>query len=228
MLETVKLRSVIDIGCRVGKWTLVLQQLAGVSEAPLREIVSVDGDWVPEERRGPSCVVHDLEQPLTFGRGCDFAISMEVPEHLPSRVADRFVASLVSLAPAVFFPAATPFQGGTGYVNMDWQSSWANRFAAHGYFFCDVVRPRVWTEPDVAPWYAQNALLYLTEPSSVPAALDLVHPRHYLHAVEEWSVRRRARIAQWHGATRCSQITSLAERALSRAQRRRNRPSTRP
>ena len=71
------------------------------------------------------------------------------------------VASLTDLAPIVLFSAAIPGQGGEAHINEQWQDYWAERFAKKGYVTVDCIRPRVWTNPQVQYWYAQNMLLYV-------------------------------------------------------------------
>jgi SAM-dependent methyltransferase len=152
--------------------------------------VGVDGDCVPPAARDDGFVAGDLELPLELGRRFDLAISMEVAEHLSPASAERFVADLARLAPAVLFSAAIPYQGGEHHQNERWQSYWAALFARQGLYPHDVVRPAVWTDPEVEPWYAQNTLLYTGDPGP-SVTLDLVHPRHYLSALRARTARRR-------------------------------------
>jgi hypothetical protein len=117
----------------------------------------------------------------------DLAISVEVAEHLPPSHSGRFVKELVALAPVVLFSAAIPLQGGVDHQNERWQSYWQGLFEREGYRALDVIRPRVWDDPEVTPFYAQNALLYAspdtqfrsepTPPTGWP--LDLVNPRFF-------------------------------------------------
>jgi hypothetical protein len=88
----------------------------------------------------------------------------------------------------ILFSAAIPKQGGTDHRNERWQSYWAQLFRPHGFHPHDVVRPKVWTDPRVEPWYAQNALLYRRE-QGPPAVLDVVHPRMWVTALEYRTVR---------------------------------------
>ena len=64
-------------------------------------------------------------------------------------------------------------------------------FSRYGFFPHDVVRPRVWNELDVEPWYAQNALLYLAQPSSTDTPLDVVHPRMWEMNLRNATIRAR-------------------------------------
>lgn len=175
-------RAVVDVGCGTGIW------LAAFAECGAQTVVGVDGAYakdaglrIPEE----SFVARDLRKPLDVGRSFDVAVSLEVAEHLPPECAEGFVSELVSLAPAVLFSAAIPWQGGTSHVNERWQSFWAKLFAGHGYELVDCIRPRVWDNPSVYFWYAQNTFLYIDPtrvalPAEIAASrlpLDVVHPR---------------------------------------------------
>ncbi|MDW8444469.1 MAG: hypothetical protein RML45_09315 [Acetobacteraceae bacterium] len=125
--------------------------------------------------------------PIDLDRRFDLALSLEVAEHLPPERAAGFVADLVRLAPAVLFSAAIPLQGGTNHVNERWQAFWAGLFASHGYRAFDVIRPRVWDDPRVEPWYRQNTVLFLADghpetervakaERDAPRPLSVVHP----------------------------------------------------
>lgn len=206
ILDVLEPTSIVDVGCGLGPWLGVAIELG------IEDVVGVDGDWVcadalsfPADR----FLAHDLRKPLRLGRRFDLALSLEVAEHLPETAAQVLVQSLVSLAPAVLFSAAIPMQVGTGHVNLQWQSYWAAQFAEHGYQPVDLTRPRVWNDSRVAPYYAQNMLLYahdslLTSSVALRAAadqeprvpLDLVHPRTLVGAladatdVTHWGTRK--------------------------------------
>jgi GT2 family glycosyltransferase/SAM-dependent methyltransferase len=185
VLDVLDPQSVIDVGCGTGAWLSVF------AEHGVVDYLGIDGDYVDRSALlVPSTrfLAHDVEVPLELERSFDLAVSLEVAEHLPPSCAGAFISWLTRLAPAVLFSAAVPGQGGVRHVNEQWPSSWASRFAAHGFAAIDVVRPRVWANLDVDWWYAQNTLLFMSAPlletlTSVPApttelgALDLVHPR---------------------------------------------------
>jgi SAM-dependent methyltransferase len=196
VLDLVRPKSVVDVGCGVGTW------LAAFCEAGVLDITGFDGDYVdrtllqiPAESFHPV----DLAEVWTLSsqpwpeRRYDLAISLEVAEHLPPEFSDAFVRQLTDMAPAVLFSAAIPRQSGTGHINERWQSEWAAIFASYGYHPHDVIRPAVWTDRDVEPWYAQNALLYLREPSHQSTVLDLVHPRLWEKNLHNAEVRQRIR-----------------------------------
>ena len=148
--------SVVDVGCLFGSWAAVAAELGAA------EVLGIDGDYVERARVGVPFVARDLAQPLALERAFDLAISLEVAHYLPERRAASFVADLCRLAPVVLFSAAIPHQGGHGHVNEQWPAYWARHFVTCGYTPVDCVRDAVWEHPDVAPWYAQNALLFVS------------------------------------------------------------------
>lgn len=183
VLELTAAASLVDVGCGVGTW------VAAARELGVARVLGIDGPHV--ERTSllvPQECFHavDLSVPgATIGlERFDLAISLEVAEHLPRERASSFVAEVVQLAPAVLFSAAIPYQGGTGHINEQWPSWWAELFAGHGYRPVDL-RREFWEASDIPNWYRQNMLLYVaaSHPASVHAVehvVDAVLPEHYL------------------------------------------------
>jgi hypothetical protein len=94
----------------------------------------------------------------------DVVISLEVAEHLPPAVADRFVDLLAGRARrTVVFSAATPGQGGVDHVNEQPHRYWIERFEKRGFRF-DEERSRAWRDSwhgtGVAWWYRRNLMLF--------------------------------------------------------------------
>jgi SAM-dependent methyltransferase len=182
--------SVVDVGCGVGTW------LRAFVDQGVTDVTGVEGAYVRKfalEIDDDALVVADLSSgSLELPRTFDLAVSMEVAEHLSEQAARPFVRSLTTLAPAVLFGAAVPSQGGDGHVNEQWQHWWSDRFAENGYVAYDVIRPHVWSNPDVAWWYAQNTILYVRAGDPVEARvaesadrrpLSIVHPAMLLERV---------------------------------------------
>lgn len=160
ILELTEAQSIVDVGCGVGAW------LAEYRQHGVEDYLGVDGDYVdPGELviDPDHFVSHDLRESLRLDRRFDFCQCLEVAEHLPARCADALVDSLVALAPIVFFSAAIPGQGGTHHVNEQWPAYWIERFETRGYRLVDAIRHRIWNDPNVDFWYAQNAVLFVEE-----------------------------------------------------------------
>jgi SAM-dependent methyltransferase len=183
-------KNVADVGCGIGTW------LKAWGDLGVNDVAGIDGDYVvrkdllfPAERFTPM----DLTAPTRLGSRFDLVQSLEVGEHLPAKSAETFVSFLCSLGPVVLFSAAIPYQGGTDHINEQWPEYWAELFQKHSYVAVDAIRNRVWANPKVAYYYAQNALLFIQDkhldqlnsslstpliPSS--GALSRVHPRAWL------------------------------------------------
>ena len=201
VVDLVAPRSVVDVGCGTGAWLSVL------CENGVADIVGIDGSYIdPQQLLIPAekFVAHDLSQPLAIDRRFDLALSLEVAEHLPKASASGFVATLVDLAPIVLFSAAIPGQGGVHHVNERWQDYWAGLFAEHEFTSVDAIRPRIWTNAEVEPWYAQNILLFASadalrrfptlkaEADRGDRILTLVHPRIFAVYASDPSPPRHA------------------------------------
>ncbi len=181
-------RSVVDLGCGVGTWLSVFRE-QGVERVLGVEAGEVDLSLL--RIKADEFQRADLTQPFHHDQRFDLAMSLEVAEHLPESSAKTFVQSLVKLSTAVLFSAAVPHQGGIHHVNEQWPQYWVALFAEHRYQVIDAIRPRIWRDPQVQAWYAQNTFLFVHEdhlhnqPLLEQAQketrlhmLDLIHPQY--------------------------------------------------
>ncbi len=186
IIELCSPNSVADVGCGVGTW------LAEFRRRGLQDVAGYDGALPAEDMlRVPRELIQqvDLTRPLDLERVFDLVLCLEVGEHLPEASADTLVASLVRAAPVVVFSAAVPHQGGTGHINEQWQSWWAQKFAARGFEPSLALRRQVWRRSEAASYYAQNTVVYYDPARSGDRAmtlqrvsasldeLDVIHPR---------------------------------------------------
>lgn len=169
--------SVIDVGCGEG-WFLREFETLGATT------VGVDGSWVDGAQH-----VDLTAPPYPALERADLALCLEVAEHVEAKHADDLVGWLVQLAHVVVFSAAIPGQGGTGHVNEQWPSYWADKFAAteRGFIGTGALRWQVWNDERIEPWYRQNLLVFADCDRSPIAWNDgcpsVVHP-------EIWSIYR--------------------------------------
>jgi SAM-dependent methyltransferase len=154
-------RKLVDVGCGTGALLKELSE-AGVevlgleyAEAAIRLC----------KARNLQIKKFDIEapaQPLL----CSYcvAVSMEVAEHLPAAVSDRYIDLLTSLAPVVIFTAAPPGQGGRDHVNEQPPGYWLEKFAARGYELLERLTEdwkKEWKScGKVEYWYHANLMVF--------------------------------------------------------------------
>jgi hypothetical protein len=202
-------KSWIEIGSGTGSWTKTAMDLG------VQDCTAVDGPWVREsDLLVPKSffISHNLTEPLNLGRKFDLALSLEVAEHLDAKFANTIVDSLVSHADIVIFGAAIPMQGGTQHVNEQWPDYWMAKFEERNYKCYDLVRPLFWTDERIAPFYVQNAFLFIRNGTNQELAasiekiimdcysrserLELIHPRQYLGIATMEAISARLMIRQ--------------------------------
>ncbi len=176
---------VVDVGCGVGTWLKAAQNLGA------QTVRGFDGPWVDDSQLliAPTSFTRiDFEAAQWPDLGtADLAMSLEVAEHLSAEKGHLLVERLCDCAPVVLFSAAIPQQGGEGHRNEQWQSYWAELFAARGYKPSLLLRRVTWTNQEVNFWYRQNIVLYvdptraasLMEPSDLAEPMDVIHPELY-------------------------------------------------
>lgn len=177
LLQYLKPKSILDIGCGIGTWLKVFNDY-GISD-----FIGVDGGYVDRailkiERN--KFLAYDLCAPLKLNRQFDLVVSLEVGEHLPESSADILVETLVKHGKVILFSAAIPGQGGQNHINEQWPIYWQKKFKAFGFEYYDLIRPAVWNNPKVEKWYKQNTFLLFHESMKVEyppfKGENLIHP----------------------------------------------------
>jgi len=142
-------------------------------------------------------------------------------EHLRPERAEGLVDDLCALSDVAMYGAAIKGQGGDQHVNEQWQSYWVSKFLRRGYLAYDVLRPAVWSNPEVTCWYKQNTILYVKRgsPAHVEIAarfsepstrmFDVVHPETYDHHL---ATKRGLRRLEKNIMRIVSQLTGIPRR----------------
>ena len=156
--------SVVDVGCGTGALLEALRQrgcrVMGLEYSA--EALRYCGQRRLDVRKF-DLLVDEPSDDWAF----DVAISMEVAEHLPKRVADRYVGLLSGLADTIVFTAATPGQGGQDHLNEQTHEYWISKFEDRGLCYDQRSSMRWrehWRESNVvARWYWRNLMLFRRE-----------------------------------------------------------------
>ena len=189
ILNLIPCKRVVDVGCGTAAWLKVFEEYGIV------DTKGVDGEYVDTKMlKIPEAqfIRHNLNHPLQLQETFDLVVSLEVAEHIQPDYASTFIASLTSLGSVVLFSAAIPGQRGTNHVNEQWPQYWIEQFRQHNYYLADCIRPRIWDNPKIEWWYAQNILLFISNGYACSSMLlkevqdanfcgrALVHPRAFI------------------------------------------------
>lgn len=181
-----KSKSVVDVGCGLGHW------LIEFSKNGVDDITGIDGNHLDKSLYLPALetlIVTDLENPFSLKRTFDLAICFEVAEHLSENTAGQFIQSLTNLSDNILFSAAIPGQGGQNHINEQWPTYWQKKFEANGFYFLDVIRPKIWWNQNIKPYYRQNIFLATRndfQNIGYTPVIDAVHPDFLIAKVNKY------------------------------------------
>ncbi len=124
-------KTVVDVGAGSGGYVAKLRDMGfdamGVEYSPVgRFLGRVQGVKVLPFDCSVKEGMPDLEK-------ADLVYSIEVGEHLPEELADRFVHYIADRADLVIFSAAFPGQGGQGHINEQPKAYWKDKFQTLGF-----------------------------------------------------------------------------------------------
>ncbi len=191
LFEHYQPHSMLDIGCGRGTW------LASAEKLGVSILHGIDGPWNKASDLLSKKIAFnpvDMEGEIPINQRYDLSISVEVAEHLSKRRAIDFVNTLCKGADVVLFGAAVICQGGENHINEQRQSYWLELFGDKGFRCFDIIRPKVWNDPRVMPWYRQNTLVYVnktrddlinkfTDVENSPI-IDIIHPEMFENRVK--------------------------------------------
>jgi SAM-dependent methyltransferase len=152
-------RSLLDVGCGAG---YIVEHFA--DRIP---VLGVDGSAsalaVLSDEAQAHCLLRDLTRPPDFAPHHEFAVSIEVAEHIPATHVGAYMAWFAG-AHRVFFTAAPPGQGGLDHVNEQPADYWRRRFERLG-FVEEGDSAAAWRSiarslTRACPWVVRNAMFF--------------------------------------------------------------------
>lgn len=206
LIKILNPHSVADFGCGRGAW------LKAFKENGIDIAVGFDGNWNSQENMIDPTIKFipvDLNNPINLTESkFDLAVSLEVAEHLQESSARSFIKAMTMLADAVLFSAAYSHQGGTGHINEQPHTYWANLFAEFAYTPYDLLRSVFWDNEKIDFWYRQNAFIYIKEGSEINQKLqalgyqpikniqfmNCIHPDLYQDLVNRENKRKKKKL----------------------------------
>lgn len=182
LLKPISITSAIDFGCGVGTWLKAFLDNGGELVKGI-DFGSHDDDQLYIDKE--SFINMDLTEKIDLKETFDTCFSLEVAEHIEEKQADVFVQNLCRHSNIILFSAAVTGQGGTNHVNEQPQSYWVKKFEAVGYEHYDIIRPEVWNNNNIEPWYKQNIMLYIKSDMDITKCAfnsnDIQHPIDIIH-----------------------------------------------
>lgn len=123
-------KRVVDLGSGCGVYGHFLTR-KGV------DVTSIDGVVPPPEHSfAVQTYVRDLTVPFDNVWGdFDFALCLEVAEHIPEPLSGAFLDNLLRFSPRLILSAAQPNQGGHHHVNEQPKRYWVARLAEKGFAY---------------------------------------------------------------------------------------------
>jgi SAM-dependent methyltransferase len=183
-------KTLVDFGCGRGTW------LETALNRGAQSVLGLDTHALENETLQIPVRYVDLSKQVQLETKYDYAICLEVAEHLPIESAPTLVRSLCNAASIVLFSAAIPGQGGMYHLNEQPPQYWSELFFEHD-FECYDFRSLFWNDPLIQPWYRCNTLVFAHKgASSQLGALTqhrVQHPLHLVHPdiFEAYAVRER-------------------------------------
>jgi len=183
VLEFLKVKSVIDIGCGLAQWLKVFQNFG------IEKIMGVDGSHVTKNDlliKAEFFTTVDLNNITASSEKFtnlkfDLVLCLEVAEHLDPSSSESLVDFITSCGDNVLFSAAIPFQTGENHHNEQNYSYWSSLFERKGYVFLDPFREKLWNDERVSWWYRQNMFLVVKKDSELCSKFNAFNGNTYIH-----------------------------------------------
>ena len=194
---------ILDIGCGTGEWIKTFNDRYSSCK-----FIGIDGHWINSDDliyKNCDFLNIDLNSELsseTFNKKYDLVCCLETITDLTEHKGQNLIKKICNITDMCLFSSGTPVQTHGPHKNQQWQSYWHSLFIKNEFTALDFIRPAIWNDIDVGPWYRQNCFLFvkkswlknnpewqnLTLNQQFP--IDIVHP-------EVAPLIKNMRLKQW-------------------------------
>lgn len=157
-------RLILDIGCGTGEWIKAFQY-----QYPSCNFTGIDGNWIKSNNlicNFNEFIVADLNFGLPkniINKNYDLITCLETITDLPEKEGGKLISQICKITNLCLFSSGAPNQTHGPHKNRQWQSYWHSLFKKNGFIALDFIRPAIWNDNDVGPWYRQNCFLFIEE-----------------------------------------------------------------
>lgn len=196
LLEIFNPSSVLDVGCGNGSW------LRTFKENGINDCLGIDGVHIKKETLEipfENFRAINLENDFELNRRFDLCICLEVAEHLNNNISEGLMRNLIMHSDNIIFSAAIPHQGGVMHINEKEPQFWQNLFNKNGYHTYDIIRKKIWNDPNINWWYKQNLFVATKKKlNGLPSEnIDfIIHPALFFQTVKQLEMIKYAKITE--------------------------------
>ena len=154
--------SILDIGCGTGEWIQTFKD-----RYPLCRFTGIDGKWIKKNNlvcKDFDFLDIDLNLELSsnvFNKKYDLVNCLETITDLTEQRGKDLVKKICKITNLCLFSSGTPVQTHGPHKNQQWQSYWHVLFDKNEFTAIDFIRPSIWNDDDVGPYYRQNCFLFV-------------------------------------------------------------------
>ena len=152
-LKEHNIESIIDIGCGHGEYTKNINYTNILC-------VGYDGNPNTNELTNGLCYVKDFSIPQTFSVLFDYALCLEVAEHIPKNYEDTFIQNLINCnCKGIILSWAITGQGGHGHVNERDNDYVIDLIQSYGYTYNKIESDKLRGEATLF-WFKNTLLIF--------------------------------------------------------------------
>jgi tryptophanyl-tRNA synthetase len=152
-LKKNKLKSCVDFGCGPGEYVKFLR-------SKKLKCDGYDGNIYTEEITNGKCKILDLTSDFELLEKFDCVISLEVGEHIPNELENKFISNICKHAKEyIILSWGIPGQGGYGHINCRDNNYIKERIKSKGFDSCNDIEKKL-REESTLTWFKNTIMVF--------------------------------------------------------------------